>query len=194
MEDSQPWCVPAAEPAFPLWRSPALPAGKPWMLILEVSPFQDQCLWLSTAMMLLWQGTLGYLTGACWGGGEEWPRVLLRAQSLTWCLRAALRAAGQGNGFLVYTVLLSCVRVARDAGNWKAMAAIHVHGAVLGSALLLRIWGLISGFNVSGNGSGWPLCVLAWPFGTTTLFCVLYCWVSSVCSWGGAQGKTKAEM
>lgn len=49
-------------------------------------------------------------------------RVLLRAQSLTWCLRAALRAGGQGNGFLIYTALVSCVRV---ASNWKAVVAIH---------------------------------------------------------------------
>lgn len=80
MGDSQPWCVPVA--AGPCSRacppppcSPALPVGKHWMLMLEVSPFQDQRLWLSTAMMLLWQDTLDYLTGACRGGGEERLRV-----------------------------------------------------------------------------------------------------------------------
>lgn len=67
---------------------------------------------------------------------------------------AALRAGGQGNGFLMYTALLSCFRVVRDADDWKAMAAIHVHAAGLGSALLLHIRGFISGFNVGGNGSG----------------------------------------
>lgn len=35
------------------------------------------------------------------------------------------RAGGQGNGFLMYTALVSCVRVATGAMNWKAMAAMH---------------------------------------------------------------------
>lgn len=51
--------------------------------------------------------------------------VFLHAQSLTWCLRAAPCAGGQGNGFLIYRAIVSCVRVARDVTEWKPMVAMH---------------------------------------------------------------------
>lgn len=70
--------------------------------------------WLSTAMMLLWRGTLGYLTAACRGGGEEWPRVLLRAQSLTWCLRLPCVLEGR-------EMASSCTQPSCPASGWWEM-------------------------------------------------------------------------
>lgn len=118
------------------------------------------------------------------GGGEERLRVSSSLPSPSrgvWGLHSLL----QGRE-MVPPLPSLCVRVARDAICWKTLVAMHCTWCCLGSALVLHIRGLISGFGVGGNGSGWSLYVLAWPFGSTTLFCVLF----SVCSWGGAQRKT----
>lgn len=67
--------------------------------------------WLSTAMMLLWQGTLDYLTAACQGGGED---VLLPAQSLTWCLRLPFVLEGR-------EMASSCTQLSCPASAWPEM-------------------------------------------------------------------------
>lgn len=90
--------------------------------------------------------------------------VLLCALSLRWCLRAA-PAAGQGNGFLMHMAIVSCMRVARGATDWKAMVAMHCTRCCFGFCTgAAHIRDLTSGFDVGGNGRGCPLCVLVWPF------------------------------
>lgn len=146
----------AAEPILFPQCSPALLAAKHWMLILEVYPFQDQCLWLATAHDASGWDTLGYLTGSHQGGRQKMAaHILLLAQSLTWCLWAGLSAGGQGNGFLIYRAFGFWVRVARAATNEKATVAVYCTRCCSGSALVLHI----RGFDVSWNSSGWSLCV-----------------------------------
>lgn len=129
MEDSQPWCVPVA--AGPCSRAcpppPVQPCPASWEA-LDVdfggvsfpgpAPLTQHCHDAALAR----HTRLSHRSPSRRRRGEA-ACVLLHAQSLTWCLRAAPRAGGQGNGFLIYRAVVSCVRVARDAAEWKPMVA-----------------------------------------------------------------------
>lgn len=198
MEDSQPWCVPVA--AGPCSRAclppPVQPCPGSWEA-LDVdfggvsfpgsAPLTQQC----------HDAALASHTGLSHRSLSRRRRrgmavhVLLHAQSLTWCLRAALGAAGQGNGFLLYVTLVSCVRVARDAINWKAMVAVHCTWCCFGFCTgIAHQWSYLQ-FWCQWKWQ-WLTSVCAglaiWHYHFILHFLLLG--LFSACSWGGAQRKT----
>lgn len=157
------------------------------MLILEVYPFQDQRLWLTTAMMLLAETHLVISQETI---TEEERRWLLISSSLPSAPRGVSGLDWAPKGREMASSFTG------PGWGWPELPPtrkppVTVHGAVSGSALVftsefyLWFWcqwqwqWLIS------------VCVQTRLFGTTALICIFYCWVSFLNAFEGMLREDK---
>lgn len=198
MEDSQPWCVPVA--AAPCSRACLPPLMQPCPASWEAldvdfggvsfpgpAPLTQQC---HDAALARPPGLSHRSLSRRRRRRGTAARVLLCAQSLTWCLRAAL-CCRAGKWFLLYTAFVSCVRVARDAINWKAVVARHCTRCCFGFCTGVAHQRSYLWFSCRWEWQ-WLASVCAglaiWHNHLILRFLLLG--LFSVCSWGGAQRKT----